>query len=51
MVLVGKKAPNFKAKAVINGGEILVRRAQSPSPGGDDTPEELERVRAIWSSN
>tara|TARA_B100000575_G_C23134880_1_gene659054 strand:- start:2119 stop:2748 length:630 start_codon:yes stop_codon:yes gene_type:complete len=23
MVLVGKKAPNFKAKAVINGGEIL----------------------------
>ena len=23
MVLVGKKAPNFKAKALINGGEIL----------------------------
>ena len=33
-----------------NGGEILVQRALSPSPGGVDTPEELERVRAIWSS-
>ena len=31
-----------------NGGEILVRTALSPSPGGVDTLEELERVRAIW---
>ena len=34
-----------------NGGEILVLRALSPSPGGVDTPEELERVRAIWPGN
>jgi 3-deoxy-manno-octulosonate cytidylyltransferase (CMP-KDO synthetase) len=34
-----------------NGGEILVRRAFSPSPGGVDTPEELERVRANWPGN
>ena len=34
-----------------NGGEILVQRALSPSPGGVDTPEELERVRAIWPGN
>ena len=34
-----------------NGGEILVRRAMSPSPAGVDTPEELERVRAVWSSS
>ena len=34
-----------------NGGEILVRTALFPSPGGVDTPEELERVRAIWPSN
>ena len=34
-----------------NGREILVRRAFSPSPGGVDTHEELERVRAIWPGN
>ena len=34
-----------------NGGEILVRTARCPSAGGVDTPEELERLRAIWPSN
>lgn len=34
-----------------NGGAVLVRTAQAPSPGGVDTPKDLERSRAIWSSN
>ena len=39
MVLVGKKAPNFSTKAVVNGGEIIAQ----------GTPEEIIKIKESYT--